>query len=283
MRLLAWDAIDRMSLEAFRNNYYEEGGGFVTIRGKVQWSNRVRNVPCNMHDLNYRLRHHLMVRRTRDQVLKELPPCAWHPFPLATTPAMRKALSHPGWKRAEKLYEMDEHAFDQGIPIDGEISTARRLLGEAKAPAIADYIEDLLASGITKLVVAAWHHSVLDYLRDRLSKYGLVYMDGGTSPTRKQAAVDAFQLREDIGIILGQAKPLGEGWTLTEAQDLVHVEPDWVPGRNDQLLYRISRMGQTGSYTLGHLPVVPGTMDERVLGTAISKDKNIYEVLDAVI
>ncbi len=40
-------------------------------------------------------------------------------------------------------------------------------------------------------------------------------------------------------------------------------------------------MGQTGSYTIGHVPVVPGTMDERIVGTAIKKDQSIYQALDA--
>ncbi len=289
-RLLNWDALECMSLDSFRSEFYEEGGGMVrspvwdekaqAMISKLHWSDTVRNVPCNLAELQRLLRDNIMVRRLKEQVLHELPPKQWHPFPLAITSAMRKALRHPGWQQAEKLYDLDPDAFNRGVPVDGAISTARRELGEAKAPAVCEYINDLLDGGVHKLVVAAWHHTVLDYLRERLSKYGLVYMDGGTSPVKKQKAVDDFQTREDIQIILGQMRPLGEGWTLTEAQDVVFVEPDWVPGVNDQLLDRINRMGQKGAHTIGHLPVVPGTMDERILGTAIAKDVSIYEALD---
>ena len=93
--------------------------------------------------------------------------------------------------------------------------------------------------------------------------------------------VDQFQEDEETQIILGQMLPLGEGWTLTAAQDVVLAEPDWVPGKNSQMLDRISRMGQEGSYTIGHIPVVPDTLDERILNTAITKDQNIYQALDA--
>ena len=106
-------------------------------------------------------------------------------------------------------------------------------------------------------------------------------MNGRTTPVQKQKAVDAFQEREEVQIILGQMLPLGEGWTLTQAQDVVFCEPDWVPGKNDQLLDRINRIGQTGAHTIGHLPAVPGTMDERILGTAIAKDISINLALDA--
>ena len=291
VRLLNWNAIDRMSLEAFRDCYYAEGGGMVRSKvfdekigalvSKLHWSDKVRNVPRHLADLQFRLRKHIMVRRLKEQVLAELPAKQWHPFPLALTPEMRAALKHPGWAQAERLYEMDPEAFDRGVPVDGAISTARRLLGEAKAPAIAAYIDDVLESGIDKIVVGAWHRSVLDVLREKLKHHGLVYMDGNTSAKNKQAAVDQFQNDARVRVILGQTQTIGEGHTLTAAQDVVLAEPDWVPGRNDQLVDRVHRYGQQGSYVIGHVPVVPGTMDERVLGTAIEKDQHIFQALDA--
>ena len=292
MRLLQWSSIDGMSLDAFRNEYYAMGQGYVrgpvfdstkqTNVWKLHWSDRVRNVPRNLDDLQFRLRHNLMVRRLKEQVLDQLPPKQWHPFPLELNSRIRRALKHEGWKAAEKLYEMNAHAFDSGIPIDGAISTARRELGEAKGASIIPYIEELLQAGTEKLVVAAWHHTVLDQLRDSLAKYGLVFMDGSTSAKKKQQAVDQFQEDPAVRIILGQMLPLGEGWTLTAAQDVVLCEPDWVPGKNDQLLDRIHRRGQEGDYVIGHVPVVPDTLDERILNTAIVKDQNIYRALDAV-
>lgn len=311
VRLMDWDAIDRMSLEAFREEYYEEGEGWV--RGPVlktetddgepcepyyvnelHYSTSVRNRPVNLADLQWRLRKYVMVRRLKENVLDQLPPKEWHPVPLVANPAVNKVAKHPGWKRVRKLYEVDPDAFNRGIPVDGEIGTIMRQMGEAKAPLVADYIEDLLDSGVDKLLVAAWHRNTLDgegvgktglsvlhYLRHRLGKYGLVYMDGGTSPKQKQAAVDRFQRDDETRIILGQLQTIGEGWTLTRAQDAVLAEFYWVPGKNDQLLDRLHRRGQEGEYVLGHVPFVPGTMDERVIGTAVWKDRHIYRALDA--
>ena len=286
IRLLDHGAINGASLEDFREFYYDIGEGFVTKfdpatkKFKQTWSNRVRNVPRNLDHLQDVLRGTIMVRRLKEQVLHELPPKQWHPFPLAVTAGMREAMKHPGWQAAEKLYALDGHAFDRGVPVDGAVSTARRLLGEAKAEPVASYIEELLDAGTDKLVVSGWHHSVLDILRGRLERWGLVYMDGSTSATAKQRAVDRFQSEAGVRIILGQMMPLGEGWTLTAAQDVVFAEPDWVPGKNDQLLDRINRIGQTGGYTIGHIPVVPGSLDERILATAIEKDGYIHQALD---
>ena len=288
IRLLNWDAIDRASLQDFRENYYALGGGMVrspvydpkigATVSKVHWSEEVRNVPTNLADLQFRMRKNIMVRRLKEDVLKDLPTAQWRPFPLVMTAGIRTALAHPGWKMAEKLYDMD--ALDTGVPIDGQIATARRLLGEAKAPAVAEYIEEMLREGATKLLVSAWHSSVLEILKKRLQKHGLAYMDGATSAGARQRAVDSFQQNPDIKIILGQMQVIGTGWTLTAAQDCVLAEPDWVPGNNDQMLARIHRIGQAGAYVTGHVPVVPGTLDERILGTAVGKSRNIFVALD---
>ena len=286
IRLLDWSAIDYASLEDFRDNYYDYGEGFVTQYDPLakkyvkKHSKMVRNVPRNVDDLRYRLRSKLMVRRTKDMVLQELPERQWHLFPLEQNMDIKKALLHEGWEKASEMHELTEGEFDGSVPIDGAISTARRLLGEAKAPAMADYILELLEEGIEKIVVGAWHTSVLTLLRDRIGrKYSLSYMDGSTNPRDKQEAVDQFQ-NGDARVILGQMIPLSKGWTLTEAQDAVLCEPYWVPGENEQFLDRIHRIGQEGSSVTGHVPVVPETLDERIIATVIQKGQVIQQALD---
>ncbi len=293
MRLLDWESIDFMSVETFREYYYGKGFGFVNRRvrnpqtGQMEWkaepSYHVRNQPRNLDELQRRLRSRLMVRRLKEDVLTELPPKAWHPFPLSMTSELRNAINHPGWVKAQRLYDMDVDAFDGGIAIDGEISTARRLLGEAKAHGVADYVEDLLDDR-EKLVVTCWHQSVLDIFRQRLraalkGKDRFVEMVAGMSTKAQQAAVDQFQTDPHVRVILGQTKVIGLGHTLTAAQDVILSEPDWTPGNNDQVLDRCHRFGQR-DHVLGHIPVVPGTLDERVLATVIEKDQNIYNAMD---
>jgi len=280
IRLLNWEAINKASLASFRENYYDYGEGFVRIKGEVRWSDRVRNVPRNLADLQFRLRKNIMVRRLKKQVLHELPEKQWHPFPVETTAEIRTALKHPGWDKAASLYDLDPDNFADGCAIDGSVSTARRLLGEAKAPAVVAYIEELLRSGVEKVVVGAWHISVIDILWRGLAKYGVVLVKGDTPIIMRQTHVDMFQNNPGTRIILGQTIPLGEGWTLTAAQDVVLAEPDWVPGKNEQLLDRVHRIGQTGDHVVGHVPIVPDTLDERILSTVIRKDKAIFEALD---
>lgn len=292
-KILDHSALDYMTEEDFRQSYYDIGEGFVTGRYQTRsksgelvwkigphWSTHVRNVPVNIEDLRYRLRSKLMVRRLKEQVLPELPPATWHPFPISLDPKLREVMRHPGWEQAEKLWEMDPDAFDPTSMFDGAIATAWRELGEAKAPAVAAYAEELMMEGCQKIVIGAWNHSVLDILMEKLGKYGATYMDGRTSPKKKQAAVDDFNDDPAITFIIGQTKPLGEGWNLVSSQDVILAQPVPTPGVNYQLLDRISRIGQEGMYTLGHLPIVPNSLDERWIARAVEKDITIHQMLD---
>ena len=287
VRLLDWSAIDFASLEEFREHYYDYGEGWVTKfdpvakKWRQQRSSQVRNVPKNLDDLRTRLRTHVMVRRLKADVLKELPARQWHLFPVEPNAEIRRALEHEGWAIVNELHSMEEGIFDAEVPIDGAVSTARRLLGEAKAPAMARYIKQLLVEGIGKVVVSAWHKTVLRLLWDELaSEGGWVYMDGSTSNTAKQRAVDSFQQNSEVVGILGQMMPLSKGWTLTAAQHAVLCEPYWTPGENVQFLDRIHRFGQSGGIVIGHVPVVPDTLDERVLAAVIKKGTAIAQALD---
>lgn len=289
-RLLDWSSIERMSLASFREHYYEEGGGMV--RGpvfdprtkswsrKLHYSDHVRNVPRNMDELQYRLRKHVMVRRLKSQAMPQLPAKTWHPFPLQNTGLVKQALRHEGWAKAERLYDLDPDHFAANAAIEGSVTTARRLLGEAKAPQVAAYVKDLLESGVEKVIVGAHHRSVLEILVKELKPFGLVYMDGSTSQGGRQFAVDEFQNNPTIRGIVGQSNVLGLGWTLTAAQDVVVAEPDWVPGNLDQLVDRAHRIGQRGS-VIGHVPVVADTLDERILATVVKKSLVIHTSLDS--
>lgn len=290
IRLLDWDAIDRMSLEDFREYYYDKGEGMVrrqvydpkklSMVSKVEFSTEVRNQPRNLAELQERLRGNIMVRRQKGDVMPQLPAKRYDMVPLSLTAEIRTALRHVGWSQASKLYELEGENFDGNVPIDGEISTARRMLGEAKAGPVCDYIEDLLAGGVEKLVVTAHHTSVLAIARGRLAKFGLAYMDGGVGQKKRQEAVDRFMKDPKCRIILGQTRVIGEGWTLTVAQDCLLMEPDWVPGVIEQSGDRIHRQGQKGDYVLIHVPVVPGSLDERIINMAVKKDASIHRALD---
>ena len=291
-RLMAHeDALDGMEVDDFREFYYSEGWGYVTGWHEVQTPDgvvnkmcrhkaKVRNVPRNLDILQSKLRSTFMVRRLKEDVLTQLPPKEWHMLPVEKDAKVRKAMKSEGWLKAERLHDVDPKSFNEAALIDGAIATARREVGEALAPQALSYCKELLEEGVEKLVVSAWHRSVLEVLNGGLAKYGCGFIDGSVAVGERQDAVDRFQDDPNCRVILGQQLSMGVGWTLTAAHHVVFAEWDWVPGNNDQMLDRVHRYGQEASHVLGHVLYVPDSLHEKIMSRAFEKAKNIHLALD---
>jgi SWI/SNF-related matrix-associated actin-dependent regulator 1 of chromatin subfamily A len=162
--------------------------------------------------------------------------------------------------------------------LDGEhIAKLRRLIGTIKATAVAEVIKGELDSGLDKVVVFGHHRDVLDILCAEFDAYGVVRLDGRTSMTERQAAVDQFQTFKNTRVFCGQITAAGVGLTLTAAQSAVFAEMSWVPAENQQAAQRIHRIGQTGS-CLVRYTILPGSLDEQIVDTLRRKMRGIAEV-----
>jgi SNF2 family DNA or RNA helicase len=88
------------------------------------------------------------------------------------------------------------------------LARLRRLTGVAKATAAVRLLRDELANGVLeKMVVFAHHREVLRTLAAGLARFGVVSVDGDTSPRRRQQAIDCFQNDPSSRVFLGQITP----------------------------------------------------------------------------
>jgi len=87
-----------------------------------------------------------------------------------------------------------------------------------------------------------------------------VRIDGKTSGTKRQEAVDRFQSDPQVQVFLGQIKAAGVGITLTEARSVIRVDRPWTPAEEDQAADRAYRIGQTGVVNVYDLDA-EGTFD----------------------
>lgn len=290
-RLCGWHSIDHMSMEDFVEHYYALGGGMVRKQvwdeaaqaniSKVVYSDEVRNVPRGHEELQRKLRSTIMVRRGKAQVNPMLPAKTWNFVPIEASAAVRRALAHPGWGQAQDLYEADHMAFEgKELTVDGQVATARRELGEAKAEQVVAYVKDLL-NDRQKVVVAAWHTSVMAILEEGLRKYGLVILDSKTNTSNRQKIVEKFQVDPEARVLLGQMLVAGTGHTLTASADVVLAEASWTAADNDQMVDRCHRYGQHDN-VIGHVMCVPGSLDERIVARAIEKAQHANAYLDKI-
>ncbi|CAA6826576.1 MAG: SNF2-related protein, partial [uncultured Thiotrichaceae bacterium] len=100
-------------------------------------------------------------------------------------------------------------------------------------------------------------------LRD---KYGcpVYYLHGGTSRTRREQMIEAFQSQDTpAGIFILSLKAGGVGITLTQANHVFHFDRWWNPAVENQATDRAYRIGQEKT-VFAHKMVTLGTLEERI-------------------
>ena len=264
-RGICWDAIDWQDEEEFRDKYNPSH-----FNGKF-----AREVAGRTPELNARLRSHFMVRRLKRDVLKQLPKVTHEIIHIEPDGSIRKAL------QSEAMLDLSEDMINKGSIPPGMISTVRKEMGIALAPHIADYVNMVMEGGEHKIFLAGWHKEVLDIWERVLHKRGTVRVDGRTSPTRKQLAVNTFINDPKCGVFIGNLLSSGIGTDGLQkvCSRVVIGEPDWVPGNNEQVVSRLDRIGQEMP-VLAEYPVAPGSLSERVLSSSLEKMQDIHTALD---
>jgi len=264
--------------------------------GKKSW---VADGATNLPELQQRLRSTFMIRRLKQDVLKELPPKRRQLVMLEPS-SDRNWSEHPQFKRWREIYEKRyEEALARlesskteveyktaalalekftGIAFE-EMSEFRHLTALAKLPMAIKYLEDLLTSGVKNFVVFAHHVDVLTKLYERF-KADAVLVYGGISQTKREEAVKSFQAGTKK-IFIGQTKAAGVGITLTAASVVVFVESDWVPGVLSQAEDRLCRIGQKKMVHVIHL-ILGNTLDANMTRRVVEKQAIIDRALDTM-
>jgi SNF2 family DNA or RNA helicase len=242
----------------------------------------------NLDELNEKLRGNCYIRRTKDQVLKDLPPIRHSNIIVAGSPAQMAEYRKAERDIVEYLVERARQiALELGTSpgsasvvarIKAEanehlvrISVLRRLAAKAKMDSVIEFIESHKEAGL-KVVVAAHHREIVDELAN---KFGGLKIQGGMLVEEVEAAKSRFQEEstEDAPVIVLSIQAAKTGHTLTASQDVLFVELPWTPADVDQTYSRCHRLGQKGSVTATYL-LCEGTVDEEIY-SLISRKRGV--------
>ena len=269
VRNLAWQAIDYQSSDDFAYRYNPRGqlenGHWLEAKGRLP-------------ELQGRLRCNLMVRRLKEDVLKELPDKRYELTYIEPNGEIAEVLRH------ERLLNFKPSDLKNPFAeIWGQISTIRLQMGLAALPRFIEHIRFMLdVVEVPKIIVASWHRQVMDKMYAALNdKYGVVEVRGGLSAHQKEAAVQAFVDNPDKRIFHGQLLAAGVGIDGLQSvcSHCVITEPDWVPGNNEQFADRLHRMGQHDNVIV-QLMCVEDSLLERILAANFTKLEGIHHTLD---
>jgi SWI/SNF-related matrix-associated actin-dependent regulator 1 of chromatin subfamily A len=271
-RFFDWEAIDFVSEEKFKDRYNKQAD-MRTIEGK-----RFKLESTSLeNELQNRLRVNVMARHEKKDVLRFMKPPRFSVVTCAENGAVRGALDAEGMLGLD----IEEIQTTKDFEILGHIAEARRLMGTALAPQIADYAADFLEGSEEKLCIFAWHLDVLDIFEKELSQFGVVRIDGGKSARARQNAVDEFRNNSKVRCFIGNIQSAGTGLDgLQEVCSRCYLaEPDWVPAQNEQAVSRLDRIGQN-EIVSAEIFVAPGSISEKILVKALEKMNVIHRVMD---
>jgi hypothetical protein len=245
----------------------------------------------NEEELHDRLRASCYIRRTKAQVLTELPEkqIARLPVSIDNAAEYREAeLNVVQWVRnqvdadLEFLTEIaDLPEAEQKIRIAArktekairaraaeelvKLNALRRLAARGKLAAVKDWIEDFLESTETdgngeKLVVFAHHRDIQGGIRDAFPGSLRIHADDDVEERNRNMRV--FQTDPSKRLIVCSMEAAREGLDLYAASNALFVEFGWNVNIHRQAEDRIHRMGQTaGSCTIWQM-YGEGTIDE---------------------
>ncbi len=217
-----------------------------------------------------------ILRRTKNQVLEELPPrteIIHHVELSGEEMAFYEALRQ---QAVERLASADGTEGDRRFQILAELMRLRRAccnprlimpevgLHGAKLTAFIEIVEELREGGHKALVFSQFvdHLAIIRRELDQ-RQISYQYLDGATAIKERQRSVNSFQAGEGE-LFLISLKAGGVGLNLTAADYVIHMDPWWNPAVEDQASDRAHRIGQQRPVTIYRL-VAKNTIEEQIV------------------
>jgi SWI/SNF-related matrix-associated actin-dependent regulator of chromatin subfamily A-like protein 1 len=231
----------------------------------------------NLTELSSRLHSSVMVRRTKAQVLPQLPEKIRTVVELYPTGDMRRII-----KQELDAYEARFLKVNHDSINWDDLARVRHQTALAKVPLIVQYVTEVLEGGVQKIVVFAHHRDVIAHLVDGLSSYHPVMLVGGMGPQERQDSIDAFQKDPSVRVFIGNIQAAGNGITLAPASSrCIFAELSWTPAEMTQCEDRLHRIGTKDSVHVQHL-VLEGSLDAMMVKVLIKKQRILDAVLEKV-
>jgi non-specific serine/threonine protein kinase len=220
-----------------------------------------------------------VLRRTKEKILKELPPKTETDVYLDLTDR-QKAL----YKRTvEQIKSTIDNAFSTKTSAQAQIIALTAILKlrqlcvspqllspEIKEPSpkidfLIEDLKELLEENHSALVFSQFT-SFLDVLEHDLKKHGIGFLrlDGSTQVKKRKNLIEEFQSGEGPSVFLLSLRAGGQGLNLTKASYVFHLDPWWNPAVENQASDRVHRIGQKSKVTIKRI-LMRHTIEEKMM------------------
>ncbi|HHE54160.1 MAG TPA: DEAD/DEAH box helicase, partial [Caldithrix abyssi] len=232
-----------------------------------------------------------ILRRTKEQVAKELPPKSENV--LYCDMEKQQANLYKKWRdyyRALILKQIDEQGMNRSkmkvlegltrlrqISINPAMVEKNYKKDSGKFEALWNILEDVFSEG-HKVLLFSQFVKALTLVREKLDnkKLKYAYLDGSTK--NRQQIIDQFQTQDDLKIFLISLKAGGLGLNLTAADYVIHLDPWWNPAVESQATDRAYRIGQYKNVFVYKL-ITKDSVEEKILALQGRKKKLADELI----
>jgi SNF2 family DNA or RNA helicase len=185
----------------------------------------------------------LMLRRTRKEVGRELPPCYSDVQHVDADLYALEQVSKTCAELAEMLLKAGGMGLDKMRAAEEFDWRLRQATGIAKAPYVAEFVRLLVEAG-EKVVLYGWHHAVYAIWQDKFKDIPVVMYTGQESIPQKEEAKRKFISGEAQVLIMSLRSGAGLDGLQGTCNMVVFGELDWSPGVHEQNIGRVWRDGQ---------------------------------------
>ena len=258
----------------------------------------------HLAELENALRHSVMIRRRKEEVLKDLPEKIKTTIPIVLENYTQYKKSYLEMvekiSKAKHEYTQLQSALDilspderkQYFSKNAETKFSRARLSGYMIQEIEHIKQIVVRSKIdkcieilkssaeqTKIVVFAHHHEFIDKMMMELAEYNPVKITGNMDAQSRQDSVDTFQNDENCKVIVLSIRAGAVGITLTAASTVFFVELDWNPSIHQQASDRCHRIGQKNTVNVYYL-IATDTIEEQIANIIDAKASVVTAATD---
>jgi SNF2 family DNA or RNA helicase len=230
--------------------------------------------------LRNELQKHVMLRRKKSDVLKELKDKVRYKEVIASDTDYYLEELDKIWKKLESEQKEAQTEFSKSASYHRAIQSERQIAGVAKLPHVINFVKNIME--IEESVVVFCHHKVIHkLLHESLQEFSPVSIIGGQSDNLRQDQIDKFQKGESKLMIAG-IRAGNVGINLTRAKYVIFAELDWSPAIHRQAEDRLHRIGQKNTVFAYYL-IGNGTLDDHVASILVDKSYEIDAIMDETV
>jgi SNF2 family DNA or RNA helicase len=235
-------------------------GIFDFVRpGQIEPGMKLRSLRDSVADV--------VLRRTKDRVLADMPPKLFRDADVVLTPEQQATYQLAEDEGVLQLSQLEElltvqHVFELIIRLKQICNFDPSTGASAKLERLEADLEECAASGRKALVFSQWVDTLTE-LELRLAGFHPLCYHGRVPHARRQAVIDEFRDDPRRQVLLMSYGAGGVGLNLQFASYVFLFDRWWNPAVEDQAVNRAHRIGAAGPVTVTRFLTL-GTIEERI-------------------